>query len=143
MEQPGGLKAQMNAQCLVELGHEAGGQLADTFANTLNGNGSDLLGLGFGVVPQAGEVSRQQDLERVDPLSAGGNRHDGDYPAAKAGRGAVSSVVTNDHCRASLAGFLAAGRVESDSNDFPTTHLTPQAISNYCIPCLGVSGVGP
>src|SRR6266536_4342686 len=42
------LKTQVDAECLVEFGHEAGGQLANPFANALDGYGSDLLGLRLG-----------------------------------------------------------------------------------------------
>ncbi len=64
------LETQVDAECLVEFGHEACGQLADVLADALDGNRSDLLGVGFGVMTQAGEVGRQQDLEWIDPLSA-------------------------------------------------------------------------
>jgi hypothetical protein len=44
--------------------------LADPFANPLDGHGTDLLGLRFGVTGQPGLARRQQNLERVAPSRA-------------------------------------------------------------------------
>jgi hypothetical protein len=75
------LQAEVDAEGLVELGHERRAQLAYPVADALDGNGPDLLSLRLGVPPQPGDPGRQENLKRVDPLGAGGDRHDRDHPA--------------------------------------------------------------
>jgi hypothetical protein len=84
----------VDAEGLVELGHELRRQLPNLRADTLDGDRSDLLSLRLGVLAQPGRPGWQQDLERVDPLGVRGHRHDGDHtPSEARGSGGVGGGV--------------------------------------------------
>jgi hypothetical protein len=65
----------VDAQGLVEIGDEDGGQLPYSSADPLDCHRADLLGLCLGIMGQPGLVRWQQDLERVDARDIRGYRH--------------------------------------------------------------------
>jgi hypothetical protein len=91
--------------------------------NALDGNGPDLLSLRFGVPPQPGDPGRQEHLKRVDPLGAGGDRHDRDHAGAEPSRSAVSGVVVTTRAgRVSLAPDPQAGSRSIVTCPVPVRH---------------------
>jgi hypothetical protein len=58
----------MQAQRLVELGHQARRDHAQSLTDAPQGDGSDLLGLGLGITDEPCRLRRQTDLERVDTM---------------------------------------------------------------------------
>jgi hypothetical protein len=59
-------QAEVDTERAVEFGYERHRQLTQSSAYPLNGHGTDLLGLGLGIVLQPGLACWQEDLERVD-----------------------------------------------------------------------------
>jgi hypothetical protein len=60
----------VNPERLIELGQQRRGQAANPPPDPFDRYGADLLGLGRGVVAQAGLAGGQQHLEGIDPLRA-------------------------------------------------------------------------
>lgn len=66
-----GLQLQVKAQRVVEVRHDVRGDPTENCAEPLDGNGADPLGLGFGVLLQAGHGCRQQRLEALGTERSG------------------------------------------------------------------------
>lgn len=90
----------MKSQRFVERGDERRGHHPDAASDAFYCNGSDLLGLGFGIPIEASVGSTEQHLERVDELDVGCHRNDRDHAATESFSDAVRAVVADDHGRA-------------------------------------------
>ncbi len=116
------LQSQVKTQCFVERSQKVRRQRSDLCTDALNGDGTDLLGLSLGVEPKSSLACGQHDLERIHPFCPRSHRHYGqDSPSEPLG-GAVSSVVTDDHCRAPLIVLRAPSEVEVDQSNLATAH---------------------
>ena len=118
----------MEPKGLVEFRDEFCRQSSDAFADSLDGDRSDLLGLGFRVSVEPGAGGLEQDLEGIDAGGVGGDGHHGHHAALEAFGRAVGSVVADDDRRPALVGLRATRRFEIDETDLASTHqLTPPA----------------
>jgi len=100
----------MNAECLVELLHDVERNVSDQVADSLDGNGSDLFGLGLGVDGEPGLVGGEQRLERVDVIGVRSDRNYGDHAAPESLSRGVRAIVADDHGRARACGLVALRR---------------------------------
>ena len=122
---------EMDSKCLVELSSEFESERTDHFADPLHSDGTNLLGLCFGVEIEAGLVCGQQHLERIDAIGVGRDRHNRDHALAEASCGCVRSVIAHHDCRASAFCFAADDRVEVDESDLASAHqLSTTALSH-------------
>ena len=48
------LQLQVEAQCVVEVHHDVGGGPPEDCTDPFDGDGADLLGLGFRILPKTG-----------------------------------------------------------------------------------------
>ena len=95
----------MKAQGLVERRQKVRRQRSDLFSDTLNGDGTDLLGLSFGVEPKSSLESGQHDLKGMYPFCSRAHWHHGERSPSEPLGGAIRSVVTDDHRRTPLVGL--------------------------------------
>src|SRR5512146_3061605 len=81
-------QTEVDAQGAVELGDERGRQLSQPFADSLDVDRAEPLGLCLRVARQAGLAGWKENLERVDPRDVRGDRYNrDDSPAKPGGRG--------------------------------------------------------
>lgn len=117
-----GLQLQVEAKCVVEVGHDVGGGSSDDGAEALDCDGADLLGLGLGVLPEAGRGCGQEGLEGEDPVGVAGDRHHGDNSAAETSRGRVRPVIADDHRRTTTVGLAPTNGLQIDEPDLTAQH---------------------
>ncbi len=104
--------------------------LPTTVPTALDGHGANLFSLCLGVGVEPGLLGRQQYLERVNPVNAGGDRHDGDHPTTETGRGRVGSVIADDHSRSGTSRLAADNRIQVHKPDLTPSHqLSATAVS--------------
>lgn len=103
-------QTEVDAQGAVELGDERGRQLSQPFADSLDVDRAELLGLCLRVARQAGLAGWKENLERVDPRDVRGDRYNRDDSPAKPGGRGVCRVVADDDGGASLGGFRSSDR---------------------------------
>lgn len=115
----------MQAQSLVEVLHDRGGNDAQPFAKSLKGDRSDLLGLCLGVATQARLRGRKQDLERVDAFDIGCDRDNGDHTTTESGGRRVGRVIAHDDCRPPLVGLGTACWIEINRMDVAASDHDP------------------
>ncbi len=115
-------EGEVEAEGIVEAGHEVDGNLADQAANSLDGDRPDLLGLGLGVTIETGIASGQQHLKWVDPLGVGCDGYNGDHSVSQAGGCGIGLVVADDYRRARPSSFSTDSGAEVDDADFSSTH---------------------
>ena len=128
------LKTEVNSECLIEFGDERRRQLANPFANPLDGHGAHLLGLGFGVTRQSSLARWKQDLERVDAGGVRGHRHHRNDTSPEPGGCGVGGIVADHDGRAGLAGFRSEGWGEADGDDLAAAHSVAQAVGGNGLP---------
>lgn len=121
----------MDSKRLVELSSEFESERTDYFADPLDSNGTNLLGLCFGVEIESGLVCWQQHLERIDAIGVGRDRHNGDHAAAEASRCCIRAVIAHHDRRTSAGCFAADDRVEVDEAYLAPAHqLSTTALSH-------------
>lgn len=96
------LQAKVEAQGLIEGGKQVGWQRPDLSTDALDGDRTNLLGLSFGVEPEAGLSCGQHDLKRIDAFRPRRHRHHSEDSPSEALGGTVRSIVADDYCRAPL-----------------------------------------
>lgn len=121
----------MKSERVVELVHELKSESADDWAKAFDGNGTNLLGLGFGVGVESGLGCRQENLERIDAIDIGSDWDKSDHAAAKACCGGVRRVVAHHHSGSGVRGLVADHRIEIHESDLAATHqLSTTALSH-------------
>jgi hypothetical protein len=116
------LEVEVDADGVVEVREEVGGEVAECCSDAFDADGADLFGLGLGVPGEAGAVSGQEGLEGVDPGHVASDRDDRDDTALESLSGCVGAVVADDDGGALLVGFAAADGVEVDQVDVTAEH---------------------
>ncbi len=112
----------MQAQGFVNVEHDRGGNQPYALTQTFHGDRPYLLCLGLGVLPQTSGRGRQANLKWVDPPNVRSDWKYRDYPASKAGRDGISTIVAYDDGRTALTRFRAAARIEIDDSDLTSPH---------------------
>jgi|BarGraIncu00222A_1022003.scaffolds.fasta_scaffold00535_16 hypothetical protein len=118
----GSSELEVQAQCVVKLGHQVSGEAADHGAESFHGDRANLFGLGFGVHVDPGFRCWQEDLEGEDSCGAAGDWHHGDDAATQPCCGGVGIVVAHDDCRPALVRLACAGGFQIDESDLTAEH---------------------
>ncbi len=122
------LQGEVEAKGLVEGGEEVSSEDANTMADALDGNGSDLFSLRFRVALETGLHRIEEHLERVHARRVRGDGHDGDDASSEPLCRSVGTVVADDHGRPPLVCFCSNRWVEIHEADLSSAHQpTPSA----------------
>ncbi len=106
------LEGEVEAEGLVQRGHDRWGELAEQVSDPLEGDRSNLFCLCLGLVAQAGRAGWQQHLEWVHPLDVGGDGTTVRTP--RPSRAAVVLAWSLRRRRPGVACWPGAGRIEID-----------------------------
>lgn len=125
-----GRQGEVESRRLVEGGEEDSGDDADSLADALDGNGSDLFSLGLRVALESGVNCLEEYLERVHVGGVRGDGRDRDDASSEPHRGSVGAVVADDYGRSPLVGFCANLWLEVDHADLAPAHQpSPSAVA--------------
>ena len=98
----------MKSVRVVKLIHEIEADFPDQAADAFDRNGADLFCLRLGVGVQSGLFRRLRNLERIDAVGVGGDRHDRDHPATQACCRGVGVHTYTRHMAEPTANTLAS-----------------------------------